>query len=51
MISVYYLEMADYINKHHVLHVDSIPENHYSIHNKVWGTMAVWSSKCLPDRF
>ena len=29
MISVYYLELADYINDHHVLHVDSIYDRHF----------------------
>ena len=29
MISVYYLELADYINDHHVLHVDSIYNRHF----------------------
>ena len=29
MISVYYLEMADYINEHHVLHVNSIYDRHF----------------------
>ena len=29
MISVYYLELADYINDHHVLYVDSIYNRHF----------------------
>ena len=29
MISVYYLELADYINDHNVLHVDSIYDRHF----------------------
>ena len=29
MISVYYLELTDYINDHHVLHVDSIYDRHF----------------------
>jgi hypothetical protein len=29
MASVYYLELADYINEHHVLHVDSIYDRHF----------------------
>jgi hypothetical protein len=29
MISEYYLELADYTNDHHILHVDSIYDRHF----------------------
>jgi hypothetical protein len=29
MTSVYYLELTDYINDHHVFHVDSIHNRHF----------------------